>query len=582
MRPHRLHPWAVLVAMVGGLIVGWWLVAPQAIGGSMAYLTVRGTSMVPTFGAGDLVVVRSDPPYAPGDVVAYRTPGDAGTVIVHRVVGAEGDRLVLQGDANDLEDALRPLPEEVLGRQVAVVPGLGGTLADLRPVILVGAVAGVGLLVWPAMRGRRRMRRDDPVGTPPEGEVIAEAGGAAPPPMPASDPLASLVERRPGPPWLWVVLAVIVGGAAVMVVRTPATGEQLEAVPWTVRTSFGWDAEPGDDPLATAVYGEDGLRTGETVFLAATPLLSLRLTSTLSLPGGGGSPDPADPSDPQSDPPPLPSGLPGHSVDVPPGGTLVAEAAVVSDAGWRRSVAALDPQPVTGGWAEAGFLVDLPAAWATAERVGAAAGRRGEVRLEVVASTIAADGAVRATALQAFALDEVSAQPLPPEAVVEPEDSGADGGIASGAAPPPGSEVAPVEPPEGSVAVDGVLETSEVVPASIQIGPLAVGHTPASLAVVLAAVVVALGGTASVVATARARRRGEASLLATRHRWSLVPLCTTPASLGGGPVDVASFDALRRVAGTVNQPIGVTSVGNETAFWVTDGVRAWRYRIVSA
>lgn len=594
----RSHPAVVIATLVVVVAVGWWLVAPQAVGGPMAYLVVRGSSMAPTFAPGDLVVVRHDPPYRPGDVVAYRTPdgasddtGDAGgsgegsrPVIVHRVVDLDGDRLVLRGDANEAADAIRPAPEDVLGRQVAVVPGVGTALGALRSPIIGLAVVALGLAGWAAVTGpgRRRRRHDAPPPRTdePSGAERSAAGGS--PPDVGSDPLRSLVVRRFGPPWLWGVLALMVGVAAVGVVRTPVAVEAGESVPWTVRTSFGWDQPPTGDPVATEVYGEDGLRTGDTVFLSATPVLPLRLVTTLSLPA---APPPADAA---SDEVPLAAGGTGATVDA----SLNVEATLVSDAGWRRPVATPAPVSLEAGSAEVDLAVDLPAAWATAVAAGSAAGRLGEVRLEVVATTSSGDGAIVAAAVQPFLLDAVAAEPLPPEAL---EGSVGSATGTSAAAPDPrelpgvvsGGDTAAAAVtgssgvPSGSVALEGSVTSSRVVAGSITVGPVRVSRPAASVVVAGAAVVVLVGALASVLATSRARRQGEASLLATRHRWSLVPLRSAPAAMAGDPVDVASFDALRRVAGTVNQPIGVATAGGTATFWVTDGARTWRYRPAS-
>lgn len=593
MSPMHLHPAAAVCALIVVVAVGWWLVAPQAVGGSMAYLVVRGSSMEPTFGPGDLVVVRDDPPYVPGDVVAYRTPGSGSDadppVVMHRVVGLDGGRLVLRGDANDVDDALRPVPSEILGRQVAQVRGVGGVLAEVRQSPVAVGVVVAGITAWAAMTSHRRRRRNAAVGDAGLSEQGGRTRGGPMPTRPGSggtsataappvedNPVEALAVFRPGPPWLWGLLGVLVVVAAVVVARSPATVDEPASEGWVVRTSFGWDTAPSGDPQAAAVYGEDGLRTGDTVFTSVTPLLPLQVSSTLSFPevqGNGPASGPAMPGD----------------------ATLTVDAAVVSDAGWRRRIADFGVNPLEQGWAQTDVVIDLPAAWASANTAGSTAGRLGEVRLEVTASTTAADGSVVAEAVQAFVLDEVAAEPVAPEAVVGSDTPGGrpgEGGVpvASGGAtsvrnPVPIPSASSLgtsvdigsDPSTGAVAVEGSIETSQRVPGAVGFGPLTTPRTPASVVVLAAALIVLAGGALSLMATERARRRGEASLLATRHRWSLVPLRTTPPALGGDPIDVSSFDALRRVAATVGQPIGVCCSDGGATFWVTDGVRAWRY-----
>lgn len=590
MRPRRLHPLAVGAVLGAVLLVAWWLAAPHSVGGPMSYLVVRGSSMVPTFGPDDLVVVRRDPPYEPGDVVAYRTPdsvdtsgggvsgGDAGRpIIVHRVVAVDGDRLVLRGDANDLDDALRPTPDDVLGRHVATLPGAGAVVGGRRGVVVAAAVVAVGLAGWgTVMAGGRRRRAAEPPEAAADAASLSRAGSPPQPPgVPrhGEDPVAALAVRRLGSPWLWAVLAALVVVAGALLARSPVTVEEQVRVPWTVRTAFGWDVPPTGDPAAVEVYGEDGLRTGDTVFTAVTPRLPMLVTSTLSVPADVAMPtDAASPTD---------------------AGTLSAEVSVVSDAGWRRTVTAVGPQPLVDGSAQTEVTLDLGEAWAAATGAASVAGRLGEVRLEVVALTSSDDGMIVTSAVQAFVLDDVVAEPVPPEALdaqsngveptlvdprtPEPGRPGVDVAEADGAGT--GGAAADGAAIDGAVAVDGAVEDRRVTPGAVALGPLAVAHAPATVVVALAAVVVLVGGVASLAATRRARRRGEASLLVTRHRWSLVPLRTEPAALGAGPTEVASFDALRRVAGVVGQPVGVCTGPTETSFWVTDGVRAWCYRI---
>lgn len=139
--------WCVVAAVV--LVVGSGLA-----GGPVGWLVTSGASMLPDTRPGTLVVVRAQDGYDVGDVVAYRNQ-DLGSVVLHRVVGVDGDRLVLQGDANSWVDPFRPGPQDVLGSRVLAVPGLGSALHAVRDAAPVGLVAGVVLLVlWSRRTGR--------------------------------------------------------------------------------------------------------------------------------------------------------------------------------------------------------------------------------------------------------------------------------------------------------------------------------------------------------------------------------------------------------------------------------------------
>jgi len=105
---------------------------PAQWGGTNSYIVIRGDSMLPTYETGDLVVVRPADSYHQGDVVAYRVPdGDfgEGTIVIHRVVSAAAEHLILQGDNNPDLDTWEPTEADVVGLAVFSVPNAGGLLA---------------------------------------------------------------------------------------------------------------------------------------------------------------------------------------------------------------------------------------------------------------------------------------------------------------------------------------------------------------------------------------------------------------------------------------------------------------------
>ena len=84
------------------LAVVWffWL-RPTNLGGPATFVIVSGVSMEPTLYSGDLVILHEQPEYQVGDIVAYKvTNGN----VIHRIVGVEGERFILQGD-NNIPDA---------------------------------------------------------------------------------------------------------------------------------------------------------------------------------------------------------------------------------------------------------------------------------------------------------------------------------------------------------------------------------------------------------------------------------------------------------------------------------------------
>lgn len=123
-----------VLATVAVAVVAWLFVVPTHFGGSMTYIVVSGPSMEPVYETGDLVVAREQDEYAVGDIVVFST--EHGKVI-HRIVGGDGESgYVMQGDNNPDTDAWSPTTDEVLGRAVVEVPGVGSAVLTLREVLI--------------------------------------------------------------------------------------------------------------------------------------------------------------------------------------------------------------------------------------------------------------------------------------------------------------------------------------------------------------------------------------------------------------------------------------------------------------
>lgn len=140
------------------LVAAGWLVflRPTSLGGPADYIVVSGTSMLPTFKPGDLVVVRRARSYHRGDVVTYRVPHaqpGAGARVIHRIVGGSPSTgFVTKGDNNGYTDLWRPKRSDVVGRRWVAVPGFGRVLVGLRRPIVVASVAAAvafaSVLLW--------------------------------------------------------------------------------------------------------------------------------------------------------------------------------------------------------------------------------------------------------------------------------------------------------------------------------------------------------------------------------------------------------------------------------------------------
>ncbi len=149
--------------LCGGLAFFW----PPALGGATSQVMVSGNSMLPTLRTGDLVVVRRARNYAVGDVVAF--PSTSGPLVIHRILGREGEEFTFQGDNNNFVDPWTATSEQITGRQLLVIPGLGTYFSILRTPWLLASVVGFmffymsvsGYLLAgpPGIREKRRIRR---------------------------------------------------------------------------------------------------------------------------------------------------------------------------------------------------------------------------------------------------------------------------------------------------------------------------------------------------------------------------------------------------------------------------------------
>lgn len=127
-------------ALATGLVVAFWFgLAPTSIGGDYSYVIVNGSSMEPHLESGDIVLLRRESSYGLNEVVAYRDPMIG--PVLHRIRSKPNDRFVMRGDNRTTADNYKPLPSEVLGREIAVWHrGLAVILAVTSPLAL-GALA---------------------------------------------------------------------------------------------------------------------------------------------------------------------------------------------------------------------------------------------------------------------------------------------------------------------------------------------------------------------------------------------------------------------------------------------------------
>ena len=163
------------------LLVTLWAVTlrPQAFGGPATFVAVRGSSMLPTYEHGDLVVVESVMTYEVGQVVAYRVPAGevgAGHIVIHRIVAGDSTNgFTMQGDHNTAPDPWLPKQDDMVGIASFRLPNAGRLISLVQqPVILGGlasAIVVTVLLARPPSPPRKRQRGPARAGLLTTGDV---------------------------------------------------------------------------------------------------------------------------------------------------------------------------------------------------------------------------------------------------------------------------------------------------------------------------------------------------------------------------------------------------------------------------
>ena len=160
MNPIRLTCKVIVASVL--IAITWWAFAPTAIGGWDSYFILSGTSMLPRFTSGDLVVVRRSSSYQIGSVAAYQTP-QLHSPIMHVIVAARDGLYTFKGENNSFIDPSHPSKSEIIGKLWLDMSRTGEILKSLREPAVGAMLLGASgyYMLWPPRRRRhqRRSRR---------------------------------------------------------------------------------------------------------------------------------------------------------------------------------------------------------------------------------------------------------------------------------------------------------------------------------------------------------------------------------------------------------------------------------------
>ncbi|MBT9259257.1 MAG: signal peptidase I [Clostridiales bacterium] len=232
-------------------LILWSIWGPLPLGGSSTYLSVSGQSMLPTYHAGDLVVVRKSQTYRVGDVVAYRDPV-LNRIILHRIVGTDGPRYLMKGDHNAWVDPYLPSREDIYGKAVLHRPGAARYLAWVQKPAGYLAFLAVVAFVWifwelrhVGLQERRRRRLQRPREALKEREV-----------SPLASPFRSAFYTA-------LLLGIFLLGLSFYWARTPQTESIIQVLTYTQRGTFSYE---GSAPKGAA-YPDGKVKTEDPLFL---------------------------------------------------------------------------------------------------------------------------------------------------------------------------------------------------------------------------------------------------------------------------------------------------------------------------
>ncbi len=535
MRPRRIR---TLLATALGLIVlgtAWFYLAPTQLGGSATYVVTHGISMEPRFHSGDLAIVRSQSSYHVGEIVAYHSH-DLHTIVLHRIIGRQGDRYIFKGDNNDFVDPEHPLASQLMGALWIHIPGAGVRLQSIRSPAVMGGLIFVGMLLLTGgaftQRRRRRHRQQ-------------RAGGG----IMASSP--QLPQRPAGP----VVGVLSIGLLALLpflalalfaFTRPVATRREVN-IPYKQSGKLSYSADKAPGPA----YPAGRARTGEPLFTDILHAVGVRFDYRFE-------------------------SAAKHAIT----GKASLSAKITSTSGWHTTLALGAPTYFRGDHALVAGTLDLGALVALMQRVETTTKVRGTYAL-TIAPHVNADGRVGHAPLKATFAPEIKFSVV--EGEIKPEVTGESSGATRSAGTGSSSSSESSAPNQFAPSIPGSVTGSQNEPTSLPFG-IVRPSVATTRAVALGAIAIILGVLLATLALLRAkvalfapRQRDEGASILARYRHLIIPVARVSPLPGVPVIDVADMDALARIAEHYDRSIlyEVTDYGH--AFWVADESGQFRF-----
>lgn len=111
----------------------------QSLFGYRAVCVLSG-SMEDTLSVGDAVIIKEDKSYFVNDIISFR---EGSEIITHRIVAITDSGFVTKGDANNTEDREIVRKENIIGKEVLIIPWVGYIrIAVMSPVGFIMILTG--------------------------------------------------------------------------------------------------------------------------------------------------------------------------------------------------------------------------------------------------------------------------------------------------------------------------------------------------------------------------------------------------------------------------------------------------------
>ncbi len=535
MRPRRIRK--VLSAALALLVLGtaWFYLAPTQLGGSATYVVTHGSSMEPRFHTGDLAIVRSQSSYHVGEIVAYHNH-ELHTIVLHRIIGRDGDRYIFKGDNNNFVDPERPLAGQLMGALWIHIPGAGVRLQSIRSPAVMGGLIFVGLLLLTGgaftQRRRRRHRQQ-------------RAGGSI---MDSSPRLP----QRPGEPAVAVLSIGLLAllpflALALLAFNRPTTKRHAVNIPYKQSGRLAYSAHEAPAPA----YPAGRASTGEPLFTNVLHAVAVRFDYHFA------------------------STAP-HAV----AGKASLSARITSTSGWHTTLALGAPTHFRGDHALVTGTLDLGSVVALMKNVETTTKVRSTDAFTITPH-VDADGRVGHAPLKATFAPEIKFTVV--EGEIKPqatgESSGATASAVTGSSSSSGSSAANQFAPSSS----GSVTANQTEPASLSLGivrpSVAMVRTVAlgAIAIIIGVLLATLALLRAKIAPFAPRQRDEAARILARYRHLIVPVARVWPLPGVPVIDVADMDALARISEHYDRSILYEVSDQGHAFWVADESGQFRF-----